>query len=72
MVQRRRHFAKAVTYRVFGSVGTAAIAFAATGDLRLGASIGVLDSLAKVALYYIHERAWYRVRWGLRDGYSDR
>jgi uncharacterized membrane protein len=72
MVQRRRHLAKAVTYRVFGSVGTAAIAFVATGDLRIGASIGVMDSVAKVALYYFHERAWYRIRWGLRDPRDER
>jgi uncharacterized membrane protein len=68
MVERKRHLAKAVTYRLFGSIGTAAIAYAATGDARIGASIGALDSVAKVALYYLHERAWHRVRWGVRRG----
>jgi uncharacterized membrane protein len=66
MVERKRHLAKAVTYRVFGSAGTAVIASVATGDAALGASIGLLDSVVKVGLYYVHERAWYRVRWGVR------
>ncbi|MBL9032351.1 MAG: DUF2061 domain-containing protein [Phycisphaerae bacterium] len=66
MVERKRHLAKAVTYRFFGTIGTSAVAFAATGDLRIGVSIGALDSIAKIGLYYIHERAWYRIKWGVR------
>jgi uncharacterized membrane protein len=66
MVERKRHLAKAITYRVFGSAATSFVAFAATGDLGVGASIGALDSIIKVGLYYVHERLWYRVKWGVR------
>ena len=66
MVERKRHIAKAVTYRVLGSAGTMVIAAAATGDAGVAASIGVLDSLLKIGFYYAHERLWYRVRWGFR------
>jgi uncharacterized membrane protein len=66
MVQRRRHLAKAVTYRLFGSAATAGIAYVVSGDAAIGASVGVLDSVAKIGLYYLHERVWYRVRWGVR------
>ena len=65
MVERKRHLAKALTYRAVGSCATAAIAFAATGDAKLGASIGLIDSVAKIGCYYIHERLWYRIRWGV-------
>jgi uncharacterized membrane protein len=65
MVERKRHLAKAVTYRFFGSCATAAIAFAASGDVKIGAAVGVLDSVVKVGLYYVHERMWYRIRWGV-------
>ncbi|MCC6659750.1 MAG: DUF2061 domain-containing protein [Phycisphaerales bacterium] len=69
MVERKRHLAKAVTYRIMGSFGTAVIAMAATGDARIGVSIGVLDSVLKIGFYYAHERLWYRIRWGIRpDG----
>ncbi len=66
MVDRKRHLAKALTYRVFGSAGTAAIAYVATGSAKVGLSVGVIDSVAKVGLYYLHERAWYKVKWGVR------
>jgi uncharacterized membrane protein len=70
MVERKRHLAKAVTYRVFGSAATAFIAFGATGDVGIGASVGALDSVLKIGLYYLHERLWYRVKWGIRGGGS--
>jgi uncharacterized membrane protein len=66
MVERRRHLAKAVTYRVLGTAGTAGAAYFASGDASLGLKVGLLDSLIKIGLYYLHERAWYRVRWGVR------
>jgi uncharacterized membrane protein len=65
MVDRKRHLAKAVTYRVFGSATTAAIAYLITGNTGLSATVGVVDSLLKIGLYYVHERVWYRVRWGV-------
>ncbi|HVU63101.1 MAG TPA: DUF2061 domain-containing protein [Phycisphaerales bacterium] len=66
MVERKRHFAKALSYRVFGSAATAAIAYIATGDVRIGASIGVIDSIVKIGAYYVHERIWYRIKWGVK------
>lgn len=70
MPSRRRHLAKAVSYRVFGTVGTAAAAYVVTGNIEIGATIGVLDSAIKIGLYYMHERAWHRIEWGesRRDG----
>ena len=67
MVDRKRHLAKALTYRVLGSAGTAAIAYVATGDVRIGASVGAIDSIVKIGIYYAHERVWYRIKWGVRE-----
>lgn len=66
MVERKRHLAKAVTYRVFGSAATAGIAYAVSGSVEIGAVVGVADSVFKIVLYYAHERIWYRVRWGVK------
>lgn len=66
MVERKRHLAKAITYRVFGSTATAVIAYVATGHAGIGAAVGVVDSLVKIGGYYIHERIWYRIRWGVK------
>jgi uncharacterized membrane protein len=56
MVERKRHLAKAVTYRVFGSAATVAVAYLITGSAEASAAIGAADSLAKIGLYYFHER----------------
>lgn len=68
VVERRRHLAKAVTYRVFGSAATAGIAFVVSGSVQIGAVVGVADSVSKIILYYVHERIWYRIRWGVKPG----
>ena len=41
-----------------------ALAYAATGDLKLAGAIGVADVIIKLAFYYFHERAWGHVEWG--------
>lgn len=65
MVLRRRHLAKALSYRLFGSAATAVIAWLFTGDAALSAKVGIADTIAKIGLYYIHERLWYRIKWGV-------
>ena len=66
MVERKRHLAKAVTYRVLGSMTSAGIAFVMTGNAGIGATVGIADALSKIGLYYVHERIWYHVRWGVK------
>lgn len=68
MVERKRHLAKAVSYRLFGSMATGAIALAFTGRVDLAAGVGVADTVVKLGLYYLHERLWYRIRWGVHPG----
>ena len=68
MVERKRHLAKAVSYRCFGSLGTVVIAYIATGNVALGFSIGAVETVAKIGVYYLHERVWYRIKWGIRTG----
>jgi uncharacterized membrane protein len=36
-----------------------------TGDLALGLSIGTADFFIKIFTYYIHERIWYRIPFGI-------
>jgi uncharacterized membrane protein len=57
-----RSLAKAVSYRVAGSLATLAIAYAFTGNLVISGSVAGTDALSKIALYYLHERLWDRVR----------
>ena len=67
-ISARRHLAKTVTWRVLATTTTMAIAWAVTGDWRVGAQVGGIEFFAKMVLYYGHERAWYRFsRFGVKS-----
>ncbi len=64
---RRRSIAKAMTWRLAGTLGTCLVGWWITGSLRIGVSIGLVDSGIKILAFYFHERAWHRVSWGFAD-----
>ena len=64
MESNTRSLAKAVSYRLLGSAVTAVIVLAWTGRLALSAGIGVLDMVAKIGLYFLHERLWNHINFG--------
>ena len=66
MIERKRHLIKSITWRAVGTLDTIALGWFVSGDLAVGASIGGLELITKMALYYFHERLWYRSRWGVK------
>jgi|TARA_R110002153_G_scaffold537_2_gene2587 uncharacterized membrane protein len=65
MVNKKRHILKALTWRLIASLTTFLIGWIATGDIRAGLSIGVFDFSIKLVLYYLHERIWYKSKYGI-------
>ena len=59
-----RSVAKAVSWRTLGTVDTFAISWLITGTSALAGGIAATEVATKVVLFYLHERAWNRVRWG--------
>jgi adenylylsulfate kinase len=59
-----RSLVKSVSYRIFASMGTAGIVYVLSGDLKLSLGAGALDTVVKLALYFIHERIWSRIPLG--------
>ena len=57
---RRTSLLKSLSWRALGSVLTFAIVFGFTRDLALSLAITVTEAVAKIGLYYLHERAWAR------------
>jgi len=64
METTRRSIAKAISYRIFGTLTTALVVFIAIGNLELAAAVGVMDTLFKIFVYVGHERLWNRIRYG--------
>lgn len=58
---RLRSLLKAITYRITGTLTTAAIVWIATGELTVALTVGAIEPLVKVIIYYLHERAWQMV-----------
>ena len=60
---QKRTIVKTLTWRVTASLTTFVIAWVLTGDLLIGATIGSIEAITKVFLYYFHERIWNNISW---------
>ena len=69
MVKRKRHIAKALSWRVVGTIDTFLLAWLITGSVELGALVGGTEVITKTILYYVHERVWYNyIHYGVDEG----
>lgn len=59
-----RSIAKALSWRVIGTLDTLIISYLLTGKISLAASIASIDFLTKMVLYFFHERFWNMIKWG--------
>ena len=65
-VSHKRHILKSLTYRLYSSCITSLIASLILSDFRIGFSIGTADFFIKIFTYYIHERIWYNIPFGVQ------
>ena len=59
-----RSVAKAISWRVVGTLDTLLISYVLTGKVALAASIASIDFVTKMFLYFFHERFWNKINWG--------
>lgn len=62
-----RSLAKAVSWRLVGSIDTFILSLLVTGNAKYAVSIASAEAVTKIVLYYVHERAWRQVAWGRMD-----
>lgn len=60
----KRSLAKTISWRIIGTLDTVLISWLITGTLALAFSIGAIELITKMALYFFHERAWTTIKWG--------
>jgi len=69
IVQKKRHIAKTVCYRIISTGIGFLIMYAVSGSIKVGAAFSIAELFYKPIQYYIHERIWYRwIKYGLKDG----
>ena len=59
-----RSVVKAISWRTVGTLDTIIVSYFITGNLVMAASIGTIEVITKMALYYFHERAWNKISFG--------
>ena len=62
---KKRHIAKTLTWRLTATLTTMIIAWLVSGDPLTGLTIGGFEFFIKMPIYYFHERAWYKLNFGL-------
>ncbi len=65
LASRKRHLAKTFTWRAVGTTDTMIISWIISGNPFTGLKIGLAELVTKMILYYVHERAWYHIDFGL-------
>ena len=68
IVQRKRHIAKTISYRIVSTTIGVLTIWWITGSVKWGTAFGVAELLWKPIQYYIHERVWYKwIKYGLKE-----
>ncbi len=65
MIEKRtRSIVKGFSWRVFATLDTILISWLITNQLKFALSIGGIEVITKVFLYYFHERTWNKIKFG--------
>jgi uncharacterized membrane protein len=59
-----RSLAKAVSWRVTGTIDTFVICWIITGEPLIASGIAFTEIMTKILLFWFHERVWNRISWG--------
>ncbi len=56
---------KTVSWRIVGTLDTILLGWLITGEISTGAKIGGMELFTKMILYFIHERSWHKISFGI-------
>jgi adenylylsulfate kinase len=62
-----RSVAKALSWRILGTIATSTIVFAFTRRWTVSLFVGALEFVSKIGLFWLHERIWDRARYGRKE-----
>jgi adenylylsulfate kinase len=59
-----RSIVKGISWRLVATSTTMIIVYLFFGNIELAIATGALETIAKIALYWGHEKVWQKIRWG--------
>lgn len=70
-VSYKRHIAKTITWRIIASGTTFILALLFFREdeaaVEKATGIAIVESILKMLFYYLHERAWYKSNFGIKN-----
>lgn len=68
IVEKKRHIAKTISYRIVSTAIGFFLMWFMSGSVKVGAAFSVAELVYKPIQYYIHERIWYKwIKFGLNN-----
>lgn len=64
---QKRTCVKSIGWRIIATITTILISLIYIGDLSMAFKIGIIDSLLKFVFYYLYERGFSKIRWGIEE-----
>ncbi len=67
-VKKDKHWisvSKGATWRIIATMDTILLSYIFTQSIGNALKIGVTEVFTKIFLFYLHERIWFRIKWGL-------
>ena len=61
----KRHLIKTFSWRAIGTLDTFILGSIITGNPLMGFKIGFAEIISKMLLYFVHEKVWYKINYGL-------
>lgn len=65
--QKRRSIVKTISWRFWATTTTIALVFLFVGEVKIALSIGIIEVILKMILYFLHERLWNKIKFGKEE-----
>lgn len=62
---KNRHIIKTFSWRGLATIDTLIVSWLFLADPFSGMKIGMAETFTKMILYYLHEKVWYKINFGL-------
>jgi len=66
----KRHIYKTFSWRAVGTLDTIIFSWIIIGNPLVGLKIGGAEVVSKMILYYLHEKLWYKINFGLNSRFK--
>ncbi len=62
-----RTLLKSISWRITATATTVTLVYLFTGHIQTALEVGALELLAKMVIYYLHERGWEKLKFGKEE-----